>query len=375
MQDPEGSPKPILRYALDRPDSLPGPLFDQYLDAGWFRQGQGMFTVYGTIARDQLRATPWLRVDTGEYKISKNLRRLRSKNGRRLTCEWGDAQITDEHLLLFLEFRSFFKGTYYEDLHETLYSYQKGEADLFQTQEIRFYEEGELVGYCFFDVGENSIMSLLTIYSKEACRHSIGMYAILLQLEWARENGKQFYYPGYAIHGNPRFDYKLRIGGMEYLDQRDGLWRPWAEFDPDDCPLSELRRAIDVMDMMLSFRSNEAAEWYPAVYLNHTNPCVRLMDEEGAEFLCNPLYLVRSGGGNRPFLIDYDLETSEYRFIRAKVHAHPPFPDDQLEIEEWEFPVRYDIAKWGYVGLMTVDQEIFRSRQIDEVADQVRKLY
>ena len=46
-------------------------------------------------------------------------------------------------------------------------------------------------------------------------------------IEWALERGMDYYYPGYVVPGFEEFDYKHRVGELEYLDIRRRAWRPF----------------------------------------------------------------------------------------------------------------------------------------------------
>ncbi len=360
-----------LAFRLDRPKSLSGERLDRYLADGWYRQGQGMFTTYSTISRKNLMSAPWIRIDTSDYTLGKNLRRLKNKNDRHLSYHIGQANITPYREEMFQAFRAYFKGEFYESLRSALYCYQSTRETIFDTREITFYKDGELVGYSYFDVGGESVASILNIYTQEHLQHSIGMYSILLQLQWCQQHGKRYYYPGYAMPENPRFDYKLRVQGVNYLDQRSGQWRPWTEYRLENCPLYEYRRAILRARQMFARLD---LGWRIGVYLNHSNPCPMLMDQEGAYFLEHPIFL--SGNiedDEHPVILDYDLQRKEYRLLSCTAHARPPFPDHQIELEEVLFPVDFDCADFGCVGLLAVDRLIYSSSDLISIYHAIRQ--
>ena len=324
--------EPVLNFDLHRPDQLSPSELDGYLESGWYRQGQGLFSTYSTISRKIMMAAPWIRIESDKYSLGKSLRRLKSRNDRRLTYHIGKAVVTPYREEMFQQFRVFFKGEFYESLQSALFCYQqKNKETIFDSMEITFYYEGKLIGYSYFDVGENSVASILNIYDFYHTRFSLGMYAILLQLEWCQQNGIKYYYPGYAMPENPRFDYKLRIKGVDYLDQTSGLWQPWANFSLNDSPLYEYRNAmVDAHKKLAAFELG----WRIGVYLNHSNPCPKLIDEEGAEFLSHPIFL--SGDITEdftPVILDYDLVTKQYRLYRCTQHPRPPYPDDHIELD------------------------------------------
>ncbi|MDF1751810.1 MAG: hypothetical protein P1U89_03445 [Verrucomicrobiales bacterium] len=367
-----GSPGtvPSLQFELERPTHLSGRELDDYLDAGWYRQGQGLFTTYSTISRKILMAAPWIRVETDKYTLSKNLRRLKSRNDSRLTYHIGKAMVTPYREELFQKFRTYFKGEFYESLSSALYCYRSQPDSIFDSREITFYLDGEMIGFSYFDVGENSIASILNIYSDEHMKYSLGMYAILLQLEWCVENGKKYYYPGYAMPENPRFDYKLRIGGIDFLDQKSRQWKPWNEFQLDETPLYEYREAmVKARDRFFGLDLG----WRIGVYLNHSNPCPLLIDQSGAEFLSHPIFLSGDiSDETNPLVVDYDLKEKVYRLFRCSAYHRQPYPENYQKHEDVLFPVDFDCADFGCVALLTLDKLLLKSADLLEIYEEIR---
>ena len=367
----KSSPEPIMKFQLDRPTSLSGTELDQYLANGWYRQGQGMFSTYSTISRKILMAAPWIRVETDQYTLSKNLRRVKNRNDQRLTHHIGKAVFTNHREDMFQLFRLHFKGEFYESLRSALFCYQSQKGTIFDTREITFYKDEQLIGYSYFDVGEDSIASILNIYDCEHTRYSLGMYAILLQLEWCEQNGKKFYYPGYAMPENPRFDYKLRIGGMKFLDQAARQWKPWDQFQLTDTPLFHYREAIvKARDRFFGL----GLGWNIGVYLNHSNPCPMLIDQ-GASFLSHPIFLAPDiADEEHPYIVDYDLERHVYRLFRCTSYARPPYPEHEAKIDEILFPVDFDVADFGCVALLTQDELILQTADLFELYEAIIEL-
>ena len=360
--------RPIMRFQLDRPESLSGAELDRYLANGWYRQGQGMFSTYSTISRKILMAAPWIRMESDCYTLSKNLRRVKNRNDHRLTHHISKAFFTPHRESMFQEFRLFFKGEFYESLESALFCYKSQPGSIFDTYEITFYLDEKLIGYSYFDVGENSIASILNIYDSGHTKYSLGMYSILLQLEWCQANGKRFYYPGYAMPENPRFDYKLRIGGIQFLDQATQTWQPWNQFRLTDTPLFHYREAM--------IRARErffglGLGWNIGVYLNHSNPCPMLIDQ-GASFLSHPIFLSGDiSNDEHPCVVDYDLESRTYRLFRCTCYARPPYPEHETQIEEILFPVDFDVADFGCIALLTQDELLCQTADLFELYEAI----
>ena len=52
----------------------------------------------------------------------------------------------------------------------------------------------------------------MNFYHPDYKKYSLGKYLMLLKINHAKAMGKEWYYPGYIVPGNRRFDYKLFIG-------------------------------------------------------------------------------------------------------------------------------------------------------------------
>ena len=83
-----------------------------------------------------------------------------------------------------------------------------------------------------FDNGEESATSILHFYDHGYSRHSLGRYLMLLTVDWLREHGFRYYYPGYITSGDKRFDYKLFLG-QDHACCYDHGRKTWVPFSED----------------------------------------------------------------------------------------------------------------------------------------------
>jgi leucyl-tRNA---protein transferase len=56
---------------------------------------------------------------------------------------------------------------------------------------------------------------------------------MLHSIQFSRERGRRYYYPGYAYYEPFAYDYKKRLTGLEYLDW-DAGWKPYVNAAPGD---------------------------------------------------------------------------------------------------------------------------------------------
>ena len=76
------------------------------------------------------------------------------------------------------------------------------------------------------DIGRTSTSAVYTHFDPRASRYSLGTYAILRQIEWARENGRQYVYLGMFVADNQHLNYKAR-----FLPQQRLIEGRWYEFN------------------------------------------------------------------------------------------------------------------------------------------------
>ena len=120
----------------------------------------------------------------------------------------------------------------------------ESEHDAFETWEVAVWDGERLVAFGWFDLGAESIQSLIGAYDPRYGRHSLGYNTLLLEVRWAQRHGRRYHYAGYVVPGDPAIDYKLRVGDVEYLDPERG-WRPLPEWRPDNQPVNRLASAMN----------------------------------------------------------------------------------------------------------------------------------
>jgi arginyl-tRNA--protein-N-Asp/Glu arginylyltransferase len=219
-------------------------VLDAQLADGWFRFGGTMRTTSFTVWEERhLRTTLWTRTSMNGFLWSKSNRRLLGRVRSRFTVEEGPMRLDAEHELLYARYIAHVGGERPPSLTEFL-----GGDELvgcYATREISIRDGGRLVAFSLFDLGRASVMSLLGVFDPDLQRESLGYATMALEVDLARERALGWHYSGYVLPGEPRMDYKLRVGGMEFLDPDTHLWRPITELDVEQLPDQRMRVALD----------------------------------------------------------------------------------------------------------------------------------
>ncbi|MBK8491020.1 MAG: arginine-tRNA-protein transferase [Saprospirales bacterium] len=223
-------------------DHLPPALLDHYLAKGWYRMGQSMFTCRFLMFQGQLFPAVWVRLPLSEYIYSKRLRKLFSRNASQFQVVTRPGKINMEKERLYQKYRKNFSGRLAPSLKVSLLD--DGNINLFNTYETCIYDGPELIGFSFYDLGKDSIASILGVYHPDYKKYSLGFFTMLLEISFGLENGFGYYYPGYIVPGYSKFDYKTRIGKVECFDERSQLWVPKPDFSFQNLPTQRMEHSL-----------------------------------------------------------------------------------------------------------------------------------
>ncbi|MCB1749773.1 MAG: arginyltransferase [Gammaproteobacteria bacterium] len=100
--------------------------------------------------------------------------------------------------------------------------------------ETAFYEfrHGDaLLGVAVVDHLRDGLSAVYTFFSPQHPARSLGRFAVLKQIEWARTAGLPWVYLGYWIDDCRKMSYKREFEPLEYF--RDGSWQRGAAATPD----------------------------------------------------------------------------------------------------------------------------------------------
>jgi arginine-tRNA-protein transferase len=182
---------------------------------------------------------------------------------------------------------------------------------VYNTYEFTVYDGAKLVAVSYFDLGEDSIASILGFYDPEYKAHSLGLYTMLMEVEYGKIQGFKYFYPGYVVPGYDRFEYKLRIGPVDYYDLRSGDWLPYAAFTKEEIPIYRMRVKLEVLRQTAQkMRLNLPLKFYPLFEAN-------LFGYPSLPFFDYPLIVY--GGATKEedghYILVFDPRTSQYQLL------------------------------------------------------------
>ncbi len=210
-----------------QPDFLFSEELDNYLSKGWFRSGPALHRSEVFCFEEFLHTVINIRLPLNGYTPKKRFRRIYKKVKNQFRVTVGHFYNSLEKETLYKSHKHRFNGF----VVPTLFQYLNGEDAkdndfaIFDTYEVCIFDGDKLIGFSIFDIGNQSISSILGVFDSDYAQHSLGTFTMLEEIEFAISQGFTYYYPGYILHNTTIFDYKLRLGAMEFYNH-DQEWKP-----------------------------------------------------------------------------------------------------------------------------------------------------
>lgn len=200
---------------------------DKYWAEGWRHFGV-IFVRYRTSFHGgkPYHVLP-LRVDLTRFDLSRSQKRVLAKN-RDIEVIIRPSFINAEKQYLFDKHRVRFDDNVPDSLFNFL-SPNPAEIPC-PNLELCVYLGKRLLGVTFLDIGETATSAIYAIFDPAEAKRSLGILMILHSIAFSRARGCRFYYPGYAYREPFAYDYKKRLGALEFLDWNNG-WRPYSDDD------------------------------------------------------------------------------------------------------------------------------------------------
>ncbi len=198
---------------------------DALLEQGWRHFGSYFFRYNLALYEEEIRRVLPLRLRLADFSFSKSQRRNFKKN-KDLQIFIRPIEIDKEKEILFERHKGRFRSGAPDSLCDFL-SFDPANTPC-HALEVCVYESGKLLAASFFDAGETAVSSIYGMFEPDASARGLGIFTMLLEIDFALENGKSFYYLGYTYEGNSFYDYKKRFRALEKFDWR-GRWEAFSD--------------------------------------------------------------------------------------------------------------------------------------------------
>jgi arginine-tRNA-protein transferase len=206
---------------------IPGAMLDYYLGQGYYRMNQDLFTCRFLPMDAAIHTVHWLRLAVPRVQYGPKQRHLLRRN-ERFELAVKPLQLTVEHEALYTRYHQALAFDTAPTLEALLLD--GATHSVFTSYIIEVRDAGQLIAAGIFDKGQDSIAGIVNFYDPAYHQYSLGKYLLLRKAEYARQHQLAYYYPGYLVHGYPKFDYKLFAceAATEVFDCLNSEWLPFS---------------------------------------------------------------------------------------------------------------------------------------------------
>ena len=301
------------------PEVLAPEKLDEYLARGWFRMGSMIFTCHYLCFENGLYSAVWTRLPLKDYRFKKSLRKIMNRNKKRFNVVVRQAKFDREKDELYQLHKSRFEGYIAKSLHDSIFG-SGDKRKLYNTWETCIYEGDKLIAASFFDLGQDSLASIMGLFNPDYEKFSLGIYTMLLEIRFGKAHNMQFYYPGYVVPGYKRFDYKLRVGDTEFYDLRNRQWLPSYKMVDQELPAEMLNEQLAMVEQALKLEGINTKKYIYQLYDK------KLFGFDDMDYFRAPLFLLIAIYPNNPnkwLVLEYDYLNRQYKFSQVAKFNDP----------------------------------------------------
>ncbi len=211
----------FINEAITLPQVAPGEL-DALLAEGWRHFGDYFFRYNFAIYAGQLARVLPLRVNLGQFVPSPSQQKILRKNTDLQTII-RPVVIDAAKLALFAKHKARFTA----NVPDSIYTFLSEQPDRIpcQTVAVEVYDRDTLLACSFLDLGHAAVSSVYAMFDPDHGKRSLGIYTMLLEINWAIAHGKTYYYHGYCYDLPSHYDYKKKFGGLEMFAFAEETWQ------------------------------------------------------------------------------------------------------------------------------------------------------
>jgi leucyl-tRNA---protein transferase len=234
---------------VQSPDNLTAVELDAFLERGWFRMGQTIFTTNFLNFKNDFYSALWLRLNLHDYivdKVETKLTRLNSK----FRVDIQPFKLDEENEKLYAVYRESVSFEASSSLHQLMY--RDSIHDIFTTLSVNVYDGDSLIACGLFDLGKSSAAGITSFYNPQYKKYSLGKFLIYQKIRYCREHAIKYFYPGYFVPGYAAFDYKLSIGTrhLYFLEYKTQRWMSIDTFKDDAAPLQQIIHKLQLLQQI-----------------------------------------------------------------------------------------------------------------------------
>jgi len=203
----------IARNAVVDPEYEMTPdIYDYLIKSGFRRSGEQVYRPYCHTCQECITT----RIPVADFKRSRSQKRNWNLN-KDLVVKINHDGFRDEYLPLYQRYLS---SRHDSEDFEGVESFL--EADWCDIQFIEFYflndkKKENLIGVAVIDKVKSGFSAVYTFFDPAENNRSLGVYAILWQIDYAQKQNLEYVYPGFWIKDCRKMNYKTRFQPIEGL--------------------------------------------------------------------------------------------------------------------------------------------------------------
>lgn len=295
---------------------------DNYLERGWFRIGQSVFTTNFLHFDGIVYSALWLKVVLEEFKLTASQKKIIHKN-KQFEVKYCEYSYSLEKENLYKNYRDSLNFNTSESLNFLLAD--DGSGNEFNTYEVGVYDEGKLIALGVFDIGNETAEGIVSIFDPNYKKYSLGKFLVLKKIEFLILKDIKIFYPGYYVPGYKQFDYKLDISknATYFLDIVSKSWKHFDLFDLENTPINTIKSKISELSILLNtYGLTHQTLIYDYFDINMTE------NFNGYGLLDIPIFIYcYTNKINQEAIFIYDFENSKYKFITCSKDFSITFPN------------------------------------------------
>ena len=232
------------------PEQLRGAELDELLAQGWFRMGGSIHTSHILLSDSKLFNVVRLRYDLKRFRFGKTFKNLSRRNADTVVTFHPFALNPERELL----FRSYRQERFNDpDIDLDLYLHHPHGHNPYESISVDVHIGERLIASGVMDMGEKAAAGILSFFDLSMGERSLGKWVIYHMVQYGIGQGLEYFYPGYHLPGNSKFEYKMGIGGesTEFYRLHEDEWLPWAQFEDSDMRLELMRDRLDEAQRLL----------------------------------------------------------------------------------------------------------------------------
>jgi len=200
-------------------------VYTQLIEKGYRRSGDDVYAPHCVNCSACVPA----RLAVAQFKPDRSQKRCMKKNiNTQATIK--PAVFTQAHYDLYLRYQAIRHGDG-DMAHSSADDYINFLGSSWcNTYFVEFSIANELAGIAVIDQLDNALSAVYTFFDPRFSSYSLGVYAVLWQIEHARQQNLEFLYLGFWIKECKKMAYKSNYQPLQLL-----LDKHWSEFNTVDC--------------------------------------------------------------------------------------------------------------------------------------------